>query len=255
MLEGISVIIPVYNEIKDNLCRAIYSVFAQSYKGPVEIIVVDDGSNADFNTEFLDHGFLKQPFDKMILKRIRKDKNEGTASAFNVGINNSVMPFISWLSSDDQWHPNKLEIQMRSWKESHWDWCFTGWEEIERRTMGVYAEPYFKNVVGLGSDINKFMKLQYRPDKFMPGFINACTCIWKRSLHDTVGLFDTKLSRVQDIDMWIRFAYAGFKPHLIPLSTMTRQKTNFNQKKLIERNEDIHRIQNKIYKYMMGEWE
>ena len=97
----VSVIIPVYNGI-NYLQEAINSVFAQTYEN-VEIIVVDDGSTDGT------WALIESCNSKI---RSFKKENGGTASALNLGIRNAFGDFISWLSHDDLFMPEKLEKQV-----------------------------------------------------------------------------------------------------------------------------------------------
>lgn len=99
----VSIIIPTYN--RENVIeRAINSILKQTYTS-YEIIVVDDGS-AD-NT--------KDVIEKIQDSRIRYialQENQGVAHARNIGIQGAKYEYIAFLDSDDEWLPNKLELQM-----------------------------------------------------------------------------------------------------------------------------------------------
>ena len=68
----ISVLVPVYNEGVINLTKAITSIISQTYIGKIEIIVVDDGSDANHNTEWLERQFGKNPISHIEFKRYFK---------------------------------------------------------------------------------------------------------------------------------------------------------------------------------------
>ncbi|MBI3805585.1 MAG: glycosyltransferase family 2 protein [Nitrospirae bacterium] len=97
---SISIVIPTYNRA-GLVPRAIASALAAS--GPDdEIIVVDDGST-DQTEEAI------APFIKKI--RYLKLLNGGAGRARNIGIRESKKPLVAFLDSDDEWMPDKLQLQ------------------------------------------------------------------------------------------------------------------------------------------------
>ncbi len=97
----VSVILNNYN-YAHFLDSAIESVLKQTY-GNFELIVVDDGSS-DNSREIINYYVSKDSRIIPILK-----KNEGQASALNIGFKKSKGEIISFLDSDDIYAPNKLE--------------------------------------------------------------------------------------------------------------------------------------------------
>src|SRR5579859_7824272 len=100
----VSVVIPVYNRTAE-LRRAVRSVLAQTY-ADLELIVVDDASSEDIA------GAL-DGIDDPRLKLIRKSVNQGAAAARNTGIQAATGRWVAFLDSDDEWLPQKLELQLR----------------------------------------------------------------------------------------------------------------------------------------------
>lgn len=101
----ISVVIPVYNAEK-TLENTLSSVMKQTIL-PLEIICVNDGSTD--NSLVLLEKFAKG-ITPVPIKIINK-KNGGVSTARNAGIKASSGDWIALLDSDDEWLPNKLEIQ------------------------------------------------------------------------------------------------------------------------------------------------
>lgn len=93
-----SVVIPCYNG-ESYLAEAIAGLKAQS-AGPVEIIVVDDGST-DGSGEIARAAGVRH---------VRQD-NAGVAAALNHGVRLATGPFVAFLSADDVWQPDKLALQ------------------------------------------------------------------------------------------------------------------------------------------------
>ena len=97
----VSIIIPVYNG-ENFVIEAIESALNQTYEN-IEVIVVNDGS-VD-RTEELITPYLRR------LKYIKKE-NGGVSSALNLGIKESQGEYVSWLSHDDIYYPEKIKKQI-----------------------------------------------------------------------------------------------------------------------------------------------
>lgn len=93
-----SVVIPCFNG-EAYLAEAIASAKAQ-LAGPVEIIVVDDGSTDGSGEVARAAG----------VGYVRQD-NAGVAAALNHGVRVATGPCLAFLSADDVWRPEKLALQ------------------------------------------------------------------------------------------------------------------------------------------------
>lgn len=189
----ISIIIPVYNG-SNYLSEAIDSALAQTYEN-IEIIVVNDGSNDNGETEkiALSYG------DK--IKYIKKE-NGGSSSALNTGIKNMAGEYFSWLSHDDLYTP----------------------DHIEKMTEKI--NPKYENQVIISSGVNitadgkelprtrkplcgEMDKLKLFENLKNGRTINGCGIIIPKAVIDSVGFFDEKLCYVNDTDYWYRLAIYG----------------------------------------------
>jgi hypothetical protein len=111
----VSIIIPTYNRA-DLVVRAVDCALRQVIAGD-EIIVVDDGSTDDTEQ-------VLSPYQEKI--KYFKIPNSGAGAARNFAIRKSGNPLVAFLDSDDEWMPNKLELQ-RAFMEIRPDvlCCFT----------------------------------------------------------------------------------------------------------------------------------
>lgn len=98
----ISVIVPTYNRAT-LIATTLESIVTQSCR-PAEVIVVDDGSSD--GTEAVVRAF------GTAVKYIRID-NSGPCRARNVGVRASCSRYVAFCDSDDVWHPDKLEDQLK----------------------------------------------------------------------------------------------------------------------------------------------
>jgi glycosyltransferase involved in cell wall biosynthesis len=104
MKPTVSVVI-VAHDVSDHLRRAIDSVLVQTYKN-IEIIIVYDGLTDGEAHRELVKGNSQVEFYK------KEDK--GVADALNFAIKKAKGRYFSWLSQDDEYHPEMLAKQVAS---------------------------------------------------------------------------------------------------------------------------------------------
>jgi glycosyltransferase involved in cell wall biosynthesis len=178
----ISVIIPTFNR-QALLDRALDSVVAQTLQ-PQEIIVVDDGSSDDTRAMLL----TKYPHINYSFL-----DNQGVSAARNRGISVASSPWIAFLDSDDEWLPDKLQMQFTALQQNP-DYRLCHTEEIWIR-RGKRVNPMNKHQKSGGHIYDKCLALCA---------ISPSSVIVHRELFERVGLFDETLPACEDYDMWLR---------------------------------------------------
>src|ERR1043166_827555 len=98
----VSVVIPTYNRAH-TVRDAVRSVLAQRYRD-LELIVVDDGSTDDTAARL---AAVSDPRLRVIMGR-----HAGVSAARNLGVSKASGNLISFLDSDDLWHPDKLTAEV-----------------------------------------------------------------------------------------------------------------------------------------------
>jgi glycosyltransferase involved in cell wall biosynthesis len=189
----VTVVIPFYN--CPYIGRAIQSVLDQSYPN-LEIIVVDDGSTR--------HMELITPYAGRLL--YYRKGNGGTASAMNFGILNATGEYLTWLSSDDLYKPDKVARQLSFMRRSLAEFSFTAYAVMDKDD--VVTESFAGTPITYPNDIYRLLA-NYNP-------INGCTMMCKRELFFKYGLFNENLPYTQDYEMWLRLAINGVKLHYLP---------------------------------------
>lgn len=110
----VSIIIPTYGR-PGLLIRAVNSALNQSYSN-LEIIVVDDNNEGS-----LERSETKQVLNKYLEKKeiryICMEKNSGGALARNKGAEVSTGELICFLDDDDEFLPEKVELQVNKYIE------------------------------------------------------------------------------------------------------------------------------------------
>ncbi|NML35827.1 glycosyltransferase family 2 protein [Chitinophaga sp. G-6-1-13] len=102
----VSIITPAYN-VEDFIKETIESVINQTYKN-WELIIVDDCSK----DETFSVAQQMAETDARI-KPVKAPLNGGAAAARNLGTTLANGEYIAFLDSDDLWHQEKLEIQLK----------------------------------------------------------------------------------------------------------------------------------------------
>jgi glycosyltransferase involved in cell wall biosynthesis len=183
----VSIIIPVYNGA-DYLREAIQSAIAQTYKN-LEIIVINDGSDDGGKTDL-----IARAYGDRIVYYCKS--NGGVASALNLGIQKMTGEYFSWLSHDDIYYENKIEVQMNYLKK-----C--------RETVITYCD--FEKIDGKSQKcgvkrIKAVPSEQFRNAITRCTSVHGCTFLIPKVCFEECGLFDEKLITTQDYDMWFRLA-------------------------------------------------
>ncbi len=181
----VSVIIPTYNA-SITIERALKSIALQTYSD-YEIIVIDDGSSD--NTQEVVSEFRKE-FNSILVQYIVQ-KNLGPSSARNNGVKKSQGEFIAFLDADDEWHKDKLKIQIEIMQDKKLIFLGSAYQ---------YDEFDYENIDGIKMEEYNFNDLLLKNRFSTPGVI-----IRKDFLLELHG-FDESLRYVEDYDLWLRCA-------------------------------------------------
>lgn len=180
----VSVVIPTYNR-PDLLKRAIQSVSEQTFQD-FEIVVVDDGTE-ERAKEVVD------TFDDDRIRYIEHEENKGSSAAKNTAFRAAKGKYIAILDDDDYWEPEKLGRQVHALEGAPSDvgFSFTAGREIFDEREGITKAP---------EGINNYHDLSLRS---FSAIIDS-SLVFKRSLLDTVGMYDESLPTHTGADFVIR---------------------------------------------------
>src|ERR1700693_4655545 len=98
----VSVIMPSVNH-EAFIGSAIASVLCQTM-GDLELLIVDDGSRDRSPTVIANMRDKRINFENL-------EQNRGACEAMNIALRKARGRFIAVCNSDDEWHPDKLELQ------------------------------------------------------------------------------------------------------------------------------------------------
>lgn len=219
----VSIIIPVYNG-SNFVSEAIDSALNQTYKN-IEIIVVNDGSDdndATFNA-------VGKYGDKVVYYT---KTNGGCASALNYGIKRAHGEFISWLSHDDIYLPEKIERQINMYSRYNLDKKNTAitslGELIDRGGHKIFHPKVSKK--GFLKPIDAFKHLLFRQ------CFNGCGLLLPACFFENGLYFNEDMRFLLDWDLWLKFAIDGKSffsdKHILVGSRVHSEQVTFKQKEL-----------------------
>jgi len=207
----VSIIIPVYNW-SNYLWEAIKSALNQTYNN-IEILVINDGSNDNWATEKIAQSFG----DK--INYIYKE-NWWVATALNLWIEKASWDYISWLSHDDLYYPNKIEEQVR----------FLEWLKDKNSIISSDFELVNENwdIISIIDSSYKSEELLYK--LLVKSFLNWCTLLIPKKAFLEIWYFDISLKTTQDYHLWFKFlkkyTFVNINENLVKSRQHSWQDTN-----------------------------
>ncbi len=186
-----SVLVPAYNA-EATLAETLQSALASSYSN-LEIVLVDDGSTDA--TAAIAEAFARD--DQRL--RIFRQQHRGVSAALNFGLDHIRGDLVARLDSDDLWHPTKLERQvdlMSADPTVGLTFTFVRYldassrivrdaapRELARRAL---CQCLYNGIIGGGS-----------------------SAVFRRSVLDSVGRYDERLSVWEDLVLHLEVAAGG----------------------------------------------
>jgi hypothetical protein len=194
--DRVSVLVPAYNAAV-TLKATLRSIAGQTVR-PLEVIIVDDGSTDD--TVEVARSFSK----RLPNLRVISTANCGVSRARNTAMAASSGEFVATLDSDDIWHPLYLERmlgRLDACPDAGLVYCFfhrvnsrgnilPPWSYISREGWTFY-QILLRNFVACGS-----------------------TTVFRRSLLDRVGPYDTSFAVCEDFHHLARCAWISPIAHV-----------------------------------------
>ena len=188
-LTEIAVVIPTHNHA-DLVTEAVDSVLAQT-EAASEIIVVDDGSTDDTRDKLRryssDIKYVYQP-------------NRGLSAARNRGIAECQAEWVAFLDADDLWMPHKLKEQLPLIEAAPDDvMCI--------HSRSLIMGPNYQVLSPLPPRKGELL-LQ---DLAKRNHVAVLTAVVRTDIILELGGFDENLTALEDWDLWLRIAAAGYR--------------------------------------------
>ena len=177
----ISVVLPLYNK-EQSIERTIQSVLNQSYSD-YELVVVNDGST-DRSLDVV---------ERMKVERMKviSQPNAGVSAARNRGILEAKGEYVAFLDGDDVWDKDFLKEMVRLIEDYPGRSIYgLGCEQIKRGEKPVLRDNYYYR----GESTWSYSTM---------AFTGSSACVNKKDAIE-VGLFDTRMTHGEDLDLWWR---------------------------------------------------
>ena len=181
--------------------------FAQTYQD-FEIIITDDAST-DGSVDVLSTYTRKDPRIRLFLNRFNYETH-----ATNHCIQQSSGEYIAVLSSDDEFFPTKLEKQV-DFLDRHPEVAavFTQARIVDEQGRDFPEPSHFYCTIFQQPNRSRYEWLRHF-------FFNGnCLChpsvLIRRSVYDTLGLYNPLMGALDDLDMWVRVCL-HHEIHILP---------------------------------------
>jgi len=207
----VSIIIPTFKR-NPSLKRAINSVLNQTFN-EYQIIVVDD-NNEGSRYRKLNEKLMEDYKDNEKVIYIKHQQNLNGAAARNTGIKFSKSKYIAFLDDDDEYLPEKTELQINVL------------EKLDKTWGAVYCgySKYINNKL-ISTDLNsRYGNLKIKLLLMENPIAAGSTLLIKRSILNELNGFDITFSRHQDWELLMRF----FKKYKIAYVKQNLVKININ---------------------------
>ena len=218
----VSIIIPVYNGA-NFLSEAIESAINQKYDN-FEIIVVNDGSTDNGETERIALSFAEK------IRYLNK-QNGGVSSALNLAITYAKGEWISWLSHDDLYFPEKISKQIE-FINSLIDTNPTldvNMVAIHSATISIDKNgktikiPSYSNVDVAEKPKDVILKNIYNYR------LSGCSFLIPKKAFLTIGGFNEEIRTVSDVEYWYRLVFNGYQFYCLKNDALVKNRSHGSQ--------------------------
>lgn len=242
----ISVIMTVKNG-ENFIQKSIQSIMQQTLS-PCEIVIVDDGSTDQ--TKIL---VEKLSLQTDIPINFIETGGIGRAKALNLAIENTRGNWVANLDVDDLWHQKKLELQAQVIQQSTESFIVT--DSIIIDDIGTLLE----DIGEMGNyEISELDKKSF----YLKNPVNHSSIIMRKSILQDINLYNEKLSKQIDLDMWVRILENNYKFVLIrkkltakrvhkEQSFESKQRFQYILGAFIQHNKLLNKLNAPIYYYLI----
>ncbi len=211
-----SVVLPCYNA-ESTILYTLNSIKQQTIL-PFEIIIIDDFST-DKSIDIILN--FKNLNPNLNIKLIPLLKNEGPANARNIGLLAAKSKIIAFLDSDDEWHPHKMDIQLKV--INNYDVNIVGSEVYAYGDERLSANKHKYETIP--NSPLKFFKISRNVLIFSNKFFTPSVVI---KVNEPI-LFTKNMRYCEDFDLWLRFLNTGKFGIIINYPLVKLNKSSFGE--------------------------
>ena len=207
-LPSVSILIPTYNRA-GYVREAIESVARQDYEGPMEVVVVDDGSTDD-TAEVLQRCVQEYSHLRIIQVDLKREpRTPSAAPARNAGLKKVTGDFVGYLDSDDLLEPTKIRVQVEALlAHPEADMCTSMWR--------WFREPQPEHAIKEGG-------AQVQSGPLLPGYMDPNgwyiieSALYRREIVRKAGSWEEDSTWGDDTVWHIKVGLAGAKNIHLPI--------------------------------------
>lgn len=184
----VSVIIPTYNRL-NSVCELMESLYRQTYRA-LQIILVNDAGESV-------HA-VKELYPELDLTIVELEKNVRHVQARNMGLAYARGEYVMLCDDDDLLLPTHVERMLKAVADA--DLVYSDVEIFEYVLEGVTRRATKRMVFAYEHDLEAMRRFST--------FV-ASGCLYRRSLHEQIGWFDTEMYHYWDWDFFLRASDVG----------------------------------------------
>lgn len=223
----VSIVIPLYNG-SNYVEEALQSALAQDYEN-IEIVVVndgstDDGAGRDICMKYADKiTYLEKP-------------NGGCASALNYGIKAAKGAYISWLSHDDLYEPDKVFHQVKLLQQEGIDR-----EKTVISNRGSLIDGQGKALMHPSASETKLLNsIGFFRYLLFHKCVNGCGLLIPKSVFENGLYFNEGMRFVLDWNLWLKLAASGVGVYL-DSAVLVKNRVHGGQ--VTVKQKELHRVE------------
>jgi glycosyltransferase involved in cell wall biosynthesis len=231
---SVSVFVPLYNH--ENFIRATLTSALQQTLPPNEIVVIDDGSSdgSVMAANAISNGSI----------RIIEEKHNLGGPTTMLGLSYCRGEVVAILNSDDTWEADKLKRQVEHLNMvKNCGVVFTRVNLVDDR-----GEPWKD---GTNRHQSRFQVANRDRLAWLRYFFHtgnafcASSAMVRRTCFEKVGWLDGRYIQLQDLDMWVRIALAGYDIHIVEerLTNYRLARSGANMSLGSSRNQAVHTVE------------
>ena len=169
------------------------------FEDKCELILID--ANSPGNEKETIDKYLERYPDNIVYKKL--DKDPGIYGVWNMGVELATGEYLTNANLDDRKHPKSLEEHARG---------LYGDPDVDL----VYATSYLthkpnQKFEDKDSDWQLYAVPDFSKEAMIRGNPPHQNPMWRKSLHDTYGMFDDQYRSAGDWEMWLRAVFGGSK--------------------------------------------
>jgi cellulose synthase/poly-beta-1,6-N-acetylglucosamine synthase-like glycosyltransferase len=192
----VSILVPAHNE-EVGIERAVRSLAGSRYAGPLEVIVVDDGSS-DATA-----AIAQRLAAELAPVRLLRQANAGKAAALNRALSASRHDILVTVDADTVFEPQTLALLVQRFSEPHVG-AISGNTKVGNRRGLLGRWQHIEYVMGFNLDRRMYEVLGCTPT--VPGAIGAFR---RQALYDIGGVSGATLA--EDTDITLDIGRAGWR--------------------------------------------